>query len=245
MINSGNWLFQRRSWLPLVLYVFMVILIWQTKEEALPYSFGWTFQSLPWMMICLIISSLGLLIRILTIGFTPKNTSGRNTKGQVADALNSSGIYATVRHPLYVGNYLMWLGLVLYVGNFWFVIIVSLIYWLYYERIMFAEEAFLRNKFGEQYVKWAEKVPAFIPKLSKWSKANLSFSIKNVLKREYNGLMNMVISFALINFLKHWFYFQQFNMDTFWKILTPLIIILALTLRTISKKTKWLEVEGR
>ena len=34
-----------------------------------------------------------------------KNTSGRNTHDQVADSLNTSGIYSIVRHPLYVGNF--------------------------------------------------------------------------------------------------------------------------------------------
>ena len=87
-------------------------------------------------------------VRSYTIGTTPRGTSGRNTEEQVAEQLNSSGIYSTVRHPLYLGNYLMWIGIVLFTKSISFTIIVSLMYWLYYERIMFAEERFLERKFG-------------------------------------------------------------------------------------------------
>ena len=50
---------------------------------------GWDRQldhrDLTWIVICLVVSFFGLLIRALTIGFTPAGTSGRNTKeGQVA-----------------------------------------------------------------------------------------------------------------------------------------------------------------
>ncbi len=100
----------------------------------------------------------------MTVGFTPKNTSGRNTSaGQIADELNATGIYSLVRHPLYLGNFFMWLGPVLFLRSFVVIVFFVLIYWLYYERIMFAEEQFLRRKFGETYDKWSEKVRSLIP----------------------------------------------------------------------------------
>ena len=58
---------------------------------------------------------MGFLFRAWAIGTTPAGTSGRNTKEQVAEVLNSTGIYSIVRHPLYVGNYFMWIGIVAYV----------------------------------------------------------------------------------------------------------------------------------
>ena len=74
------------------------------------------------------ISVLGFLVRFYTIGTTPKGTSGRNTKEQVADVLNSSGMYSMLRHPLYLGNYLIWLGISLASFNIYFAIIMSLLY---------------------------------------------------------------------------------------------------------------------
>ena len=74
------------------------------------------------------------------------NTSGRNTsEGQVADTINQTGMYSMVRHPLYVGNFIMWLGIALFTASIWFVLLFIAVYWLYYERIMYAEEQFMRR----------------------------------------------------------------------------------------------------
>src|SRR5690606_25761265 len=136
---------------------------------------------------------------------TPKNTSGRNThEGQVADTLNTTGIYSIVRHPLYLGNFLMWLGPALLTENLWFIIVFILSYWVYYERIMFAEEQFLARKFGEVYTKWADSVPAFIPKFRPFSKPDFPFSIKKVLKKEKNGLFALFFIFMVFDFIGEW-----------------------------------------
>ena len=98
----------------------------------------------------------------------PKDTSRRNTGRPQAETLNTTGLYSVVRHPLYLGNYLMWLGVALFPGAWWAPVIVSLVFWLYYERIMFAEEEFLRRQFGEHYTAWAAATPAFLPRLGRW-----------------------------------------------------------------------------
>ncbi len=237
--KSGNWLFKYRGQLPMLLYPAMIVMLYLYPQEWI------SFNNIKWSMACFTVSLLGMLVRAYTIGHTPKNTSGRNTEEQIADVLNTQGIYATVRHPLYLGNYLMWLGLLLYIGNLGFLLIVSLLYWIYYERIMFAEEAFLRNKFGNAYIAWAKTTPAFIPKLSQWKSGDLTFSLKNVLKREYTGLLVLVISFALINVLKHYFYLGQWGISGFWLTVLILGVVVALSLRTLKKRTAILEVAGR
>lgn len=69
--------------------------------------------------LAIFLSVLGFWIRSVAIATTPKGTSGRNTKeGQVAESLNTTGIYSMIRHPLYLGNYLMWIGIVLFTYNF-------------------------------------------------------------------------------------------------------------------------------
>jgi protein-S-isoprenylcysteine O-methyltransferase Ste14 len=149
---------------------------------------------------CLAVSLLGLLVRGFTVGYTPRNTSGRNTgAGQVADSLNTSGIYSVVRHPLYLGNYLMWLGVAMLPQHAWFAVIFSLVYWIYYERIMFAEEQFLRGKFGEAYTTWAARTPAFLPDPRGYRRCDLPFSWKKVLKKEKNGFCAIFLGFALFH----------------------------------------------
>ncbi|WP_277232666.1 isoprenylcysteine carboxylmethyltransferase family protein [Phocaeicola salanitronis] len=140
----------------------------------------------------------GTFIRIYTVGHTPVHTSGRNTAGQVADSLNTTGIYSIVRHPLYLGNFLMWFGISLLTCNGGFIIAFILAYWLYYERIMYAEEDFLRRKFGVDYLRWAERTPAFIPNFKLFKPSDLPFSWKKVAKKRTAYLPSSCCSACLI-----------------------------------------------
>ena len=81
-----------------------------------------------------------------------------------------------------------------------------LIFGLYYERIMFAEEEFLRNKFGKQFEEWAENTPAFIPNLSEWKPPSLPFSIRPVLKKEYQGFFAIIAIFTFLEVIGDLFY---------------------------------------
>lgn len=199
--QQGNWLFKYRSSLPLVILLIGTVVHLRTELYPETFFLEETPYEIYYERACLFICLLGLAIRVYTVGYTPANTSGRNTTGQLADSLNTTGIYSLVRHPLYFGNFFMWLGVALLTGNFWFVTAFSLFYWIYYERIMFAEEQFLRNKFGSTYLQWAEKVPAFIPafNLKKFIPPRLHFSWKKVLKKEKNGLAAVFLIFAFFN----------------------------------------------
>ena len=70
---------------------------------------------------------------------------------------------------------------------------------------MFAEEMFLRDKFGEEYLKWSETTPAFIPGFKKWIPSELPLSWKNVFKREYNGFGNILAGFTLLDLARNYF----------------------------------------
>ncbi|MDQ1332672.1 MAG: Isoprenylcysteine carboxyl methyltransferase family protein [Bacteroidota bacterium] len=237
--NSGNWLFKRRGWLPIVMVVAGLVMMYLGNRQAILFD-------LRDEMIFLGISIFGQIIRIITVGFAPKNTSGRNTAGgQVADELNTSGIYSVVRHPLYVGNLFMWLGPVLFLKSVWFMVIFGLVYWLYYERIMFAEEQFLRRKFGDTYDRWSETVKAFLPFRVKFIRPKLSFSVRNVLKREYNSFVNIFIIFAILDIFRNFFLSGRIFMTEIWMWLLIGAVGIWLIIRLIHKFTGWLEVEGR
>jgi protein-S-isoprenylcysteine O-methyltransferase Ste14 len=196
--KQGDFLFKYRSFLPLIILgvgmaVFVISVLDRTEVPD-----TWISRAYPF--ICLAASLLGLLVRIVTVGYAPKNTSGRNTKtGQLAEELNTSGIYSTVRHPLYLGNFFMWLGVAMLTQNTWFIIAFILFYAFYYERIMYAEEAFLRNKFGQVYLDWSEYTPAIIPSFGNFVKAKYPFSIKKVLKKEKNGLWAVFLLFWIFD----------------------------------------------
>jgi protein-S-isoprenylcysteine O-methyltransferase Ste14 len=237
--NSGNWLFKRRSWLPVIMVVAGIIMLYLGNRQAILFD-------LRDEMIFLGVSIFGELIRVFTIGYTPRNTSGRNTSiGQLADELNTTGLYSLIRHPLYLGNFFMWLGPVLFLRSAWFTIVFGLIYWIYYERIMFAEEQFLRRKFGEVYDRWSETVSPFIPFTFRFIPPKLHFSILNVLKREYNSFVNIFLLFFILDGFRNYFLSERVYFTIIWIWLSAGAVLIWIILRSIHKYTKWFEVEGR
>jgi protein-S-isoprenylcysteine O-methyltransferase Ste14 len=237
--SQGNWLFRWRSYLPLLLLPLFIVAL----RESITFEkiFGNTAKNY-FQMFCICVSFVGLFIRCLTIGYIASGTSGRNTKTQKAESLNTKGIYATVRHPLYLGNFIIFFGLVLFVKVWWFVIICSLLYWIYYERIMYREEEFLRKKFGETYITWAERTPAFLPKLNKWQRPDLTFSVKKVLQREYIGFFEIIACFTILHYALSYFNTNRFTFELGWALFFGFGLLSFIVLRILKKATKVLEV---
>jgi len=238
--TAGNWLFRWRSYLPLaVIGIFLLALRgyeYPGHKEHLDHL---------WEALCLLVSFIGLGIRMLTVGHTPKGTSGRNTKKQRAETLNTKGLYSIVRNPLYLGNFFMGLGIALFAHLWWLTLIYILVFWLYYERIIFAEEAYLRNKFGIEYLEWANKTPVFIPKFSQYKRANLPFSLRNVLRREYNGFFAVIIILFIMETVGEIVAEGRLEFDAGWLLLLGTGFIVWFTLRTLKRYTTILNVDGR
>ena len=195
--KQGNLLFKYRGTLPLII-LSVALLVFVLKLQA-PNAFVTHHY---YALGCLAVALFGQFVRLMTVGYTPDLTSGRNTEGQLANVLNTKGIYSIVRHPLYLGNFFMWLGLCLLTQDLWFTIAFILIYWVYYERIMFAEEAFLIDKFGDTYLEWASSRPAFWPNFTIWKSSTSNFNWKKILLNEKNGITALFSLFWLFNFIE-------------------------------------------
>ena len=194
---------------------------------------------------CLLVSLVGLGMRFYTVGFAPRGTSGRNTRGQVAEVLNTTGMYSVVRNPLYLGNFIIWLGLALFIKIWWVIFIVILAFTLFYERIIFAEEKFLREKFGAAFLDWAAKTPAIIPQLKNWQPPELSFSWKSALKREYSSFFAMIASFTALAIIRDSLQSWENYVDQTWLMIFTIGLIIYLTIRTLKKKTQILSTVDR
>lgn len=109
---------------------------------------------------------------------------------------------------------------------------------------MFAEEQFLRGKFGNQYLEWSKNIPAFLPNFKNFQKPTLSFSWKKVLRKEKNGLFAIFIIFFVFDTLgeliENETQYNYFIIAAF--VLTGLSYIV---LKIIKKRTKLLEEENR
>jgi len=242
--EQGIWLFRYRGVLPLIILFIGTVLYLRTEIYPETFFLEDTPYEIYYEMFCLFLSLIGLGIRVYTVGHTPKNTSGRNVKGQVADTLNTTGIYSIVRHPLYLGNFFMWIGPALITGNLWFVIAFCLFYWIYYERIMFAEEQFLRRKFGNIYTDWAKRVPAFIPNLKNFKPSNLPFSLKKVLKKEKTGLAAIFLIFLAFD-ISGELIEGKTNYNYFVIASCILTLLIYVVLKYLQKRTEVLNEVGR
>jgi len=239
-ISQGNYLFRYRSYFPILLFVLAVPFIYDTSNDI--YLKGW---ELTLTVLSVAVSVLGFFIRSYAIGTTPKGTSGRNTKEQVAEQLNTKGIYSVVRHPLYLGNYLIRLGIVFFTFSISFALIFSLLFWIYYERIMSAEEDFIEKKFGDSFQIWADKTPPFFPGFKNYSKSSIPFSLKTVMRREYSGFLATVLSFTYIDYLRCFFFHNNYEVLRLSAYFLFTAGIIALVLRTLKHNTNWLNQEGR
>src|SRR5262245_24226761 len=104
--GTGAFFFRWRSFLALLLIPAFVASFFGPR-----ISFTHPALTLAWQIGCFLLATLGVGVRLVVVGTAPRGTSGRNTREQKADVLNTTGPYSIIRHPLYVGNYLVALGL--------------------------------------------------------------------------------------------------------------------------------------
>ena len=242
LVRQGNMLFRWRTYVPLAVLPMLFVAL--RHAGAIEQVAGERVDGY-WKLLCLGIAGLGIAVRCLVAGFVPGCTSGRNTKQQVAATLNTTGMYAVVRHPLYLGNFLCMLGVVLTLEVWWFAVICCLAFWLYYERIMLAEEEFLRQQFGEEFEKWASMIPTFIPRLGRWRTPALPFSWRTMLRREFSSASLLTASFVLLEVLSDGLgeHKWQLHLSTIIVLLVGLFAYV--TLATLKRKTRLLHEEGR
>ena len=82
---------------------------------------------------------------------------------QQGSALRTSGIYAIVRHPIYVGILVAALGFTLAVGSIWQVVLWVTLAAFFYAKA-FWEDRLLAEKHGVAWFDYADHVGAFLPR---------------------------------------------------------------------------------
>ncbi len=109
-----------------------------------------------------LLSGLGFALRIAAIArlgsrFSPLLVAQRD------HALETSGLYAIVRHPGYLGTFLVALGTVIAFGSAAGLILVAVLY-LLLDRRMRREDAFLESQFGDVFRRWQQTAGRFVPR---------------------------------------------------------------------------------
>ncbi|MGI9308681.1 MAG: methyltransferase family protein [Gammaproteobacteria bacterium] len=116
--------------------------------------FGWFCAPLPLLFyIGAAVALLGIVVRLYASGFIVKNHE-----------LATVGPYAVVRHPLYTGNVLILLGMVLGNSQWWAAVLGVWFLWFFYPTTIEYEDRKLRKIFGEKWDAWSADVPAIFPR---------------------------------------------------------------------------------
>jgi protein-S-isoprenylcysteine O-methyltransferase Ste14 len=237
--STGNLLFRWRSFLPLLTIGFFLIVM-----RHFSYPQGEHSLDLLWEGISFALSLFGLAIRVFTVGYVPKGTSGRTTGEPRASVLNTTGMYSIVRHPLYLGNFFIWLGVSMLPRILFFAAAIIFLFFLYYGLIILAEEKVLHEKFGKTFDEWAHRTPLLFPRLRNWQKAALPFSLKTVLKREHSTFFTIIAVFTCLEIGGDLFYLGRLQFDPVWVLMFFVGLCTYVILRTL-KKNGFLNVEGR
>ncbi|MEY3683213.1 MAG: hypothetical protein RLZZ289_1749 [Bacteroidota bacterium] len=228
----GNQFFKYRGQIPALFFLLAFFLM-----HYFPAQNKWLDQSNTLIAVSLVI--LGHLIRALAVGKRAAHTSGRNRDEQVAEALNSTGIYSMVRHPLYLGNITTYMGWVVFTGIDWLIPAMLIGFLFYYRFIIYAEEQFLTRKFGQDYLDWKSATPLLLPAFWKFKANPQPFSFKTVLENEYSGIAaSMTTAWVLLAF--QWYVLGQFQEKSLLILAMALFIaVFTLGLRYLKKKTQF------
>ena len=231
----GNQFFKYRGQIPVLFFLLAFFLM-----HYFPAQNKWLDQSNTLIAVSLVV--LGHLIRALAVGKRAAHTSGRNRDEQVAEALNSTGIYSMVRHPLYLGNITTYMGWVVFTGIDWLIPAMLIGFLFYYRFIIYAEEQFLTRKFGQDYLDWKSATPLLLPAFWKFKANPQPFSFKTVLENEYSGIAaSMTTAWVLLAF--QWYVLGQFQEKSLLILAMALFItVFTLGLRYLKKKTQFFKV---
>ncbi len=137
------------------------------------------------------IALVGLLIRAWAAGHIRKNA-----------VLAVSGPYARTRNPLYLGSFLLGLGFTIAAGSWWLVALFTVLFLAIYLPVMRAESGELIEIFGDDYEKYAQSVPLFLPRLTAYQPkiaSNTQFDFALYLRhKEYNAALGLVAVWILL-----------------------------------------------
>jgi len=147
-------------------FAFAAFYLWRAKP---------TYTSL---LVGALIALLGIFIRSVASGHVDKNR-----------VLTTTGPYAYVRNPLYLGSIILGTGFAIAARDVWVFLAILLLFVAIYLPVIRSEEAFLRGQFPE-YDHYAHCVPSLLPHTLLFRQITNGFSRELYFKhREYNSLL--------------------------------------------------------
>ncbi|MDD5282243.1 MAG: isoprenylcysteine carboxylmethyltransferase family protein [Candidatus Omnitrophica bacterium] len=137
---------------------------------------------------------LGQIIRVSARGYKAEHSCE-------SQALIQDGPYQIVRNPMYLGIFLIGLGVVLAVFKWWAVVIFIAVFIIRYIKLIYKEEKKLLAVFPESYKDYCRKVPRILPSLFTIIKLDISeyLPIKiSWFKKEIGSILALLLLTLLV-----------------------------------------------
>lgn len=208
MIAIGNFFFKYRN----NLFIFLYLLLFVPSPELFTAdAFGPDYYLIP-LVLGLLTTFAGEILRGMTIGLAYIIRGGRDKK-VYAEKLVTEGLFNHCRNPLYVGNILMLAGVGILSNSLLYVVIVLPLFLFIYQAIVLAEENFLRNKFGQQFDEYTQKVNRWLIDFRGLGKTlnSMEFNYRRWLLKEYNTLFVWLLGITALIGYKYAFLFESGN----------------------------------
>jgi protein-S-isoprenylcysteine O-methyltransferase Ste14 len=187
-MDIRDFFFRNRGYIPIPLAI-IILTFASIKIELLPVG--------------VILVVTGELLRLNGVRYAGGET---RTLKVGASVLCSSGPFAYLRNPLYLGNVIIYAGMVLIAGGefVWILLPTTLtFFFLEYGLIISLEEETLRKKFNEEYGEYLSMVPRLIPRVSPWKGGSetVPMTIEKTLRTEKRTLQ-IIGGFILLLILR-------------------------------------------
>jgi protein-S-isoprenylcysteine O-methyltransferase Ste14 len=198
LIAYGHFIFRYRNAVVPVVMVLVAVLTGprqlggDARTDVLLAAFG------------LLVSLCGQALRVLVIGLAYIQRGGIN-KRIGAKSLVTDGVFAHCRHPLYVGNFLLFAGLML-IWNAPAAYVFGLGgVGLSLYAMARAEEAFLHRTFGAEYALYCRRVNRFVPDMRGITETigRFRFDWKRALRKDYGTAFAWMTTAILLLVVKH------------------------------------------
>ena len=202
LLTSGNFFFKHRNALFPAVFLLMLLgsrpalFMGNPALDKLMVLFG------------ALVALTGQTFRVAVIGYAYIKRGGKEGK-VYADDLVIRGFYAHVRNPMYVGNFLIAVGISLVYGAPSVYYFIIPFFTFVYLSIVTAEENFLRGKFGPAYEEYERNVPRFIPNFKGLSETLKGFRYdwKRALRKDYGTMFGTLFGILFILIWKnYWIY---------------------------------------
>jgi hypothetical protein len=145
-----------------------------------------------------LVSLLGELIQVWSFASLDKNRS-----------LACRGPYSLTRNPVYIGRFLLLLGVVLAASEIWIIIVFMIIYYFYVTNRVRREERRLLKIFQEEYQSYCSKVKRFTPSFKSANVTSIMYFKLNLFLKN-SGHLNLFGFFSILYYMFSYFSDQSF-----------------------------------